>query len=113
MNEFVINVSPIETRIALLENKRLTELNVEREEERSLVGNIYKGRVDSIVPGIQAAFIDIGLERNGFLYVGDIAGAEGTGDFELEDGARLNRTKSRGGRRPLAAARARSAAAAG
>ena len=70
MNEFIINVSPLETRIALLENKRLVELTVEREEQRSLVGNIYKGRVDSIVPGIQAAFIDIGLERNGFLYVG-------------------------------------------
>ena len=67
MNEFVINVSALETRIALLEDKRLAELNVEREEERSLVGNIYKGRVDSIVPGIQAAFIDIGLEKAGFL----------------------------------------------
>ena len=100
MNEYVINVNKLETRVALLENRRLAELTVEREEERSLVGNIYKGRVESIVPGIQAAFVDIGLERNGFLYVGDIAGAEGTGDFDFEDGERNSRSRSRGGRRP-------------
>ena len=86
MKELVINVSPLETRIALLEDKRLAELQVERQENRSIVGNIYKGRVDSIVPGIQAAFIDIGFEKNGFLYVSDIAGTEGTGDFVIEDG---------------------------
>ena len=86
MKELVINVSPLETRIALLEDKRLAELQIERLENRSIVGNIYKGRVDSIVPGIQAAFIDIGFEKNGFLYVSDIAGTEGTGDFVIEDG---------------------------
>ncbi len=97
MKEFVINVDPLETRIAFLEDKRLSELSIERQESRSIVGNIYKGRVDSIVPGIQAAFIDIGFEKNGFLYVSDIAGTEGTGDFELEDG--VARPKARG-RRP-------------
>lgn len=95
MKEYVINVSPFETRIALLEDNRLAELNVERAEARSVVGNIYKGRVDSVVPGIQAAFIDIGLERNGFLYVGDIAGAEGTGDFDFEEGRRPSDARSR------------------
>ncbi len=93
MKEFVINVNPRETRIALLEDNRLAELVIEREENRSIVGNIYRGRVDSVVPGIQAAFIDIGLEKNGFLYVSDIAGAEGTGDIELIDG--VPRAKSR------------------
>ena len=72
MKEFVINVNPRETRIALLEDNRLAELVIEREENRSIVGNIYRGRVDSVVPGIQAAFIDIGLEKNGFLYVDEI-----------------------------------------
>jgi len=101
MKEFVINVGPLETRIALLEDKRLAELTIERQENRSLVGNIYKGRVDSIVRGIQAAFIDIGQEKNGFLYVSDIAGTEGTGDFVLEDGVarpqgRKRRTRSHG-----------------
>lgn len=94
MKEFVINVAPLETRIALLEEKRLVELTVERHENRSLVGNIYKGRVDSIVPGIQAAFIDIGFEKNGFLYVSDIAGVEGTGDFEFDEGTAKPRKKS-------------------
>jgi ribonuclease G len=86
MNEFVINVAPLETRIALLEDKRLAELTIERHESRSVVGNIYKGRVDSVVPGIQAAFIDIGFDKNGFLYISDIAGVEGTGDFDFEEG---------------------------
>jgi ribonuclease G len=85
MNEIVINVEQLETRIARVEDKRVAELRIERHGEQSLVGNVYRGRVDSVVPGIQAAFVDIGIERNGFLYVGDIAAAEGTGDFDLED----------------------------
>lgn len=100
MKEYVINVEPLETRIALLENKRLAELTVDRQEERSVVGNIYRGRVDSIVPGIQAAFVDIGLEKNGFLYVSDIAGAEGTGDFDFDEGEGPPRTRSRKAKRP-------------
>lgn len=100
MKEFIINVEPLETRIALIEDKRLTELLIERQESRSVVGNIYKGRVDSIVPGIQAAFIDIGFEKNGFLYVSDIAGAEGTGDFVFEEGTAKPKEKSRRGKPP-------------
>jgi ribonuclease G len=73
MKELIVNVEPLETRIALLENQKLTELMIERAEAPSLVGNIYKGRVDSIIPGIQAAFIDIGIGKNGFLYVSDIS----------------------------------------
>lgn len=84
MKEFVINAGPLETRIALIEDRRLAELVIERQESRSVVGNVYKGRVDSIVPGIQAAFIDIGLEKNGFLYVSDIAFDDA--DFDIEGG---------------------------
>lgn len=73
MKELIVNVEPLETRIALLENQKLTELMIERAEAPSLVGNIYKGRVDSIIPGMQAAFIDIGIGKNGFLYVSDIS----------------------------------------
>lgn len=98
MKEFLINVNPLETRIALLEDKKLAELTIERQENRSLVGNIYKGRIDSIIPGIQAAFIDIGFEKNGFLYVSDIAGTEGTGDFVLEDGVAKPRSRARRGK---------------
>jgi ribonuclease G len=100
MKEFIINVSPLETRIALIDDKRLAELLIERQESRSVVGNVYKGRVDSIVPGIQAAFIDIGFEKNGFLYVSDIAGAEGTGDFDFEEGTIKPRGTARRGRPP-------------
>ena len=100
MKEFVINVEPLETRIALIEDKRLTELLIDRHESRSVVGNVYKGRVDSIVPGIQAAFIDIGFEKNGFLYVSDIAGAEGTGDFVFEEGTAKPKDRSRRGKPP-------------
>lgn len=93
MKEFVINVTPLETRIALIEDKRLVELSIERSEARSVVGNIYKGRIDSVVPGIEAAFVDIGFEKNGFLYVSDIAGLEGTGDFDFEEGTAKPRSR--------------------
>ena len=95
MKELVFNVGALETRIALMEDRKLTELMVEREDSPSLVGNIYRGRVDAIVPGIQAAFIDIGFEKNAFLYVSDIAGAEGTGDIELVDGAPRAKTRAK------------------
>ena len=93
MKRLLVNVGPLETRIAFVENDRLAELVVERDENPSIVGNIYKGRVDSVIPGMQAAFIDIGYEKNGFLYVSDIAGTAGTGDVELENG--MPRAKSR------------------
>jgi len=71
--ELLVNVSPFETRIARIENGLSEELYIERERERGLKGNIYKGRVQRVIPGIQAAFVDIGLEKSGFLYAGDIA----------------------------------------
>ncbi|RMH21845.1 MAG: Rne/Rng family ribonuclease [Acidobacteria bacterium] len=67
----LIESDPHQTRIAVLENDRLTELFIERPEQRGLVGNIYKGRVNRVLPGMQAAFVDIGLERDAFLYVDD------------------------------------------
>ncbi len=71
--EILINVTPGETRVALLENGVLQELHIERTRRRGLVGNIYKGRVSRVLPGMQAAFIDIGLERSAFLHAADIA----------------------------------------
>lgn len=70
--ELIINATFNETRIAFLENGVLVEFFIERKNEKSMVGNIYKGRVARIVPGMDAAFIDIGLEKSAFLYVGDI-----------------------------------------
>jgi ribonuclease G len=70
VKEIIVNVDPRETRIAVIENSRLVELHVEREER--VVGSIYKGKVANVLPGMDAAFVEIGLERNAFLYVGDI-----------------------------------------
>jgi len=70
--ELVINVTSGETRVALLEHGTLVELYIERETDKSLVGNIYRGRVAKILPGMQACFVDIGLPRAAFLYVGDV-----------------------------------------
>ncbi len=71
-SQILINKGPGETRIARLDHGELTEIYIERTNEVSIVGNIYKGRVNRIVPGMQAAFIDIGLEKDGFLYAGNI-----------------------------------------
>ena len=70
--EILINVEPQEKRVAIIENRNLEEFYVERQGVQKLVGNIYKGVVDSVVPAIGAAFVRIGLERNGFLYVQDL-----------------------------------------
>jgi len=71
-NSLVMNCSPHEIRVAVIEGRRPVEIYIERHKDRSLVGNIYKGRVTRVLPGMQAAFVDIGLERAAFLYVADI-----------------------------------------
>jgi ribonuclease G len=71
-SEILINVTQGETRVALLEGGQVVEFYIERKRDASLVGNIYKGKVVKILPGMQSAFVDIGLEKAAFLYVGDI-----------------------------------------
>jgi ribonuclease G len=71
-SELVINVTSGETRVALLEHGNLVELYIERHGDRSIVGDIYKGRVTKILPGMQACFVDIGLTKSAFLYVNDV-----------------------------------------
>lgn len=70
--ELLINVTPSETRVALVENGVLQEVHIERQSSRGLVGNIYLGKVSRVLPGMQAAFIDIGLEKAAFLHASDI-----------------------------------------
>jgi len=70
--ELVINTTSQETRIALLESGHIAELYIERTREKGIVGNIYLGRVARVLPGMQAAFVDIGLEKAAFLYVADV-----------------------------------------
>jgi ribonuclease G len=75
--EILVNITPPETRVAVVENGVVQEIIVERLERRGLVGNIYKGRICRVLPGMQAAFVDIGLERAAFLHTSDIVGSEG------------------------------------
>ena len=71
-SEILINVRPSQTRVAYVEGKELKDLKIERKTSPTLVGSIYKGKVIRVLPGMQAAFVDIGLDRAAFLYVGDI-----------------------------------------
>lgn len=78
----VVNADGPDTRVALIENGILSELYVERDRERGTVGNVYKGRVLRVLPGMQAAFVDIGEEKAAFLYAGDIAPKDGSANEE-------------------------------
>ena len=79
MQDILVNWSPQETRVAIVEHGAVQELHVERTLERGLVGNIYAGKVARVLPGMQSAFIDIGLERAAFLHVADVQVAGQTG----------------------------------
>jgi ribonuclease G len=86
--KMLIESDPHQTRIAVLEDDRLTEIFVERRRHRGMVGNVYKGRVTRVLPGMQAAFVDVGLERDAFLYVSDVAAdVEAMEDQELGEAA--------------------------
>src|SRR5712664_2861674 len=103
--EIVINAGQHETRIAILEEKELVEVMVERPEARRRVGDIYKGRVNAVLPGMQAAFVDLRLEKTAFLHASDLHPSETELDdmFEDEDaedgdGAGAKDGKQNGGR---------------
>src|SRR6266542_2176913 len=83
----LINAAGAETRVALIENGTIHEYYLERKREKGIVGNIYKGKVVRVLPGMQAAFVDIGLEKAAFLYVGDVYGdPDFSEEFELTEG---------------------------
>ena len=83
----VVNAGVIETRVAVLDGQLLTELYVEREGRRSIVGNIYKGVVTNVLPGMQAAFVNIGLQKDAFLFGGDYTANLGGDERDLESDA--------------------------
>jgi len=104
--EMIISSNDHETRVAILEDDLVAEIFVERERNRGVVGNVYKGRVSKVLPGMQSSLVDIGLERDGFLYVSDVVpsfddldgGEEGEAEAAApEDGEKAERQK--GGRR--------------
>ena len=78
--EILINITPMESRVAVVENGVLQEVHVERTQRRGIVGNIYKGRVVRVLPGMQAAFVDIGLERAAFIHASEISSREGNAE---------------------------------
>lgn len=80
--EILINATSYEVRLALVEDGNLSEFHMQRPTEKGLMGNIYKGRVVRVLPGMQAAFIDIGLERTGFLYVDDVCVRSNSPDYD-------------------------------
>lgn len=84
MKRIIADANAHEARVALMEGKELVEIQVETRGKERLVGNIYKGRVANILPGMQAAFVDVGLDKNAFLYAGDILCDES--DFYFEEG---------------------------
>ena len=93
--DIIVNCGRRETRAAFLEDRRVVEVYIERASQQRVVGNIYKGRVENVLPGMSAAFVNIGLERNAFLYVDDAR------DYEklLANGsnkAKNNKRKGRG-----------------
>jgi len=90
--ELLVSVDVGERRVAILEDERVAEVYLERPERRSIAGNIYLGRVDNVLPGMEAAFVEIGLEKNGFLYVDEIVSPE----LEKGHGRKIQDLISRG-----------------
>jgi len=111
--EILINATREETRVALLEGNQIQQLFTERDKDRGIVGNIYKGRVVRVLPGMQAAFVDIGMEKSAFLYVGDVldpekryedvvaSGDDSDDDSDRGGGGREGRGRTRRTYRPI------------
>lgn len=83
--EIIINVAPEETRVAVLDRKTLTDLYMDRVKQRDFVGNVYKGKVVKVLPGLQAAFVDIGQDKAAFMHVSDLTGGIGAEDTLMEE----------------------------
>src|SRR5213595_3224469 len=99
--EMIVSSNGHETMVAILEDDVVAEIFVERERHRGVVGNVYKGRVSKVLPGMQSSFIDLGLERDGFLYVTEVVDTveeferlEG-GDDEGQEGREAGRDARR------------------
>jgi len=87
--EIIIDVQQEQTRVAFLEESELVELHIEDNEQQRIAGNIYRGRVVNVLPGMQAAFVDIGLEKNAFLYAGDINTDKAVFEFNGNDSNKI------------------------
>ena len=99
--EIIVNSSPNEVRVALLEDREVVEFSMERAESRRAVGNVYKGVVTAVRPGLQAAFVEIGMEKAGFLHVSDLIHDDPEDDDDGGRGGRRRRRGRREGLRPI------------
>ncbi len=93
--EMIISSNGHETRVAILEDDLVAEIFVERERNRGVVGNVYKGRVSKVLPGMQSSFVDIGLERDGFLYVSDVVSPADLFDDEDDEDEGPDKTQEK------------------
>ena len=75
--EILANCTPEETRVAVIEDGRLVEIGIERKETEKIVGNIYKGKMENVLPGISSAFVNVGLTKNAYLYISDVIDQSG------------------------------------
>src|SRR5580698_1248990 len=101
--EIYISSTPHETRLAIVENDALTEIYYERENEYTLAGSIYNGKVTRVLPGMQSSFVDIGLERDAFLYITDFMEEAGdSADFDTNgDTSRRSEVRERNSSSPI------------
>jgi ribonuclease G len=104
--EILINANPRETRVAIIEDDQLVELLVDRPEARRMVGDIYVGRVEAVLPGIQAAFVDIGTEKSAFLHASDLVYPEDETDGDADEDDDDDDSESGGGGRRRQSAKA-------
>src|SRR5947209_17724147 len=93
--EMIVLANGHETMVAILEDDLVAEVFVERERQRGVVGNVYKGRVSKVLPGMQSSFIDLGLERDGFLYVDDVLDASQFEKLDEDEGEAQKATPAR------------------
>ncbi len=98
--EILISATPLETRVAILEDDRLVEVMVDRPDAERMVGDVYLGRVEAVLPGIQAAFVDVGSEKAAFLHVSDVLRENGDGDDD-DDEEEENGRRGRGPEVPI------------
>src|SRR5262245_15741751 len=99
--ELFVTATPHETRVGLVEDDLLAEIYLERENEYTLAGSIYKGRVTRVLPGMQSTFVDIGLERDAFLYVSDFMELEDTDDVDSTPPPQQQERRPRAEARPV------------
>src|SRR6058998_2650375 len=83
IKEMIVNSTALEIKVAILEDDQIAELYIERNRNRGILGNIYEGKVTKVLPGMQSAFVDIGLEKDAFLYVSDFI--EDTEEYETQE----------------------------